>query len=362
LSADSNGKSVAGETYLVFGTDQGFSANFDLSSLNGSNGFVINGLYNSGFLGRSVSGAGDVNGDGFDDLLIGASGVPLNNINAKESYVVFGSDQGFSASFDLSSLDGSNGFVLNGLKSDDGFGISVSGAGDINSDGFDDLLIGGSLADPNSIFEAGQSYVVFGRANFTPSLEIANLGTPNVDENSSNGTIITLLFTDDPHDTHTYSLIDDAGGRFAINQYNQLIVADGSSLDFETNTSHQIIVQTTDSGGKSLEQTFTINVNDIDDNVNNINGIGFDNDDDLLNDTNTLFQLDGTQTFGNQAYNDYQGLNDPEAIDGWKDDSISLGQYFTGEYDPPFVFNDNDTVNNLGGSSQFRNLVLSEVT
>ena len=93
-----------------------------------------------------------------------------------------------------------------------------------------------------------------------------------------------------------------------------------------------------------------------------IQGIGLDNDDDLFNDRNTVFQLYGTQTFGNQAFNDYQGLNDAQAVDGWKDYSIELGQYFTGEYDRLVFFNDNDTVDNLGGSAEFRNIVLSEVS
>ncbi|MEA5510192.1 Calx-beta domain-containing protein [Crocosphaera sp. UHCC 0190] len=91
-----------------------------------------------------------------------------------------------------------------------------------------------------------------------------------------------------------------------------------------------------------------------------IQGVGLENDDNLFNNTNTIFQLYGTQTFGNQAFNDYQGLNDAEAVNGWKDYSISLGQYFTGDYDRLVFFNDNDTPNNLGSSAQFRNLVLSE--
>ena len=63
--------------------------------------------------------------------------------NAGESYVVFGSSGGFAASLDLSALDGSNGFRLDGIDAfDDESGWSVSGAGDVNGDGIADLIIG----------------------------------------------------------------------------------------------------------------------------------------------------------------------------------------------------------------------------
>jgi hypothetical protein len=66
-------------------------------------------------------------------------------------------------SFNLSDLDGSNGFVIKGIDVDDYSGDSVSGAGDINGDGIDDLIIGAPGADPNGSF-SGESYVVFGFA------------------------------------------------------------------------------------------------------------------------------------------------------------------------------------------------------
>ncbi|MBD2587774.1 FG-GAP repeat protein [Synechococcus elongatus FACHB-1061] len=177
--ADPNGTNSAGQSYVVFGSDQGFSADLNLSSLDGSNGFAINGIAAYDYSGRSVSGAGDVNGDGVDDLIIGAFGADPNGNLSGQSYVVFGSDQGFSADLNLSSLDGSNGFAINGIAADDFSGFSVSSAGDVNGDGIDDLIIGASLADPNGA-RSGQSYVVFGSdQGFSADLNLADLNGTN---------------------------------------------------------------------------------------------------------------------------------------------------------------------------------------
>ena len=107
--------------------------------------------------------AGDVNGDGMDDLIIGAlNAEPDNNYSSGRSYVVFGSDSGLPNPLSLSSLNGSNGFVINGANAFDRSGTSVSAAGDVNGDGIDDVIIGARNADPNGNSSAGSSYVVFG--------------------------------------------------------------------------------------------------------------------------------------------------------------------------------------------------------
>jgi hypothetical protein len=153
--------SFSGAAYVVFGAGGGFASAIDLSALDGTNGFRLDGAAAGGRAGFSVSAAGDVNGDGFDDLLMGADGDDPGGIRSGAVYVLFGAAGGFASTIDLSTLDGINGFRLDGAAAYDNTGRSVSGAGDVNGDGFDDLIAGASGAGPGSSY-SGASYLIYG--------------------------------------------------------------------------------------------------------------------------------------------------------------------------------------------------------
>lgn len=171
------GDGDVGAAFVVFGRASGFGPAIALADLNGSNGLRINGVDGYDRAGSSVATAGDFNGDGIDDLLIGAyARFSFGQNNGGAAFVVFGSRDGFDATLELAT---DAGVRLGGIDDGDRAGRSVDSAGDVNGDGIDDLIIGAPYADPEGRNGAGESYVVFGSANPAANIELSSLDGSN---------------------------------------------------------------------------------------------------------------------------------------------------------------------------------------
>lgn len=159
---------LKGASYVVYGSSNESDVTLNeegVSDNNASRGFVIQGSTLGDLSGTSVSNAGDVNSDGYADLLIGARAA---RNNTGSSYVVYGSlDEG---NVDLSDLDvnSERGFVIQGVGIGHASGANVASAGDVNADGYADLVIGSPYAGPVSETEdspatsIGVSHIVLG--------------------------------------------------------------------------------------------------------------------------------------------------------------------------------------------------------
>ena len=174
----SNGGTYAGEAYVIFGKASGFST-LDLGNLAAGAGFLIQGDQAEDNAGWSVAGAGDVNGDGLDDIIVGAPYGDNGGTHAGEAYVIFGKTGGFG-NVDLTSLSASAGFIIQGDDTGDHAGWSVAAAGDVNGDGYADIIVGAPHNDQTRngaprLIDAGEAYVIFGKANGFGTIDLTNL-------------------------------------------------------------------------------------------------------------------------------------------------------------------------------------------
>ncbi len=146
------------KAYLLYGRSGAYGPTIDLTTLDATRGVRLDGVAGED-TGRAVSGAGDIDDDGLDDVIVGAPLADVGSTDTGSTYVVFGRSS-LPGTLALSALDGNSGFRLDGASWDDRAGSAVSGAGDVNADGFDDVVIGGSRA----------GYVVLGRGGLFPAM------------------------------------------------------------------------------------------------------------------------------------------------------------------------------------------------
>lgn len=102
--------------------------------------------------GIAISNAGDVNGDGYDDVIIGASSYDNGQTNEGGAFIYYGTADGINTT---------PAVILEGNQNSASFGTAVSGAGDINGDGYDDVVVGASLYD-NGQTNEGRVFIFHG--------------------------------------------------------------------------------------------------------------------------------------------------------------------------------------------------------
>jgi hypothetical protein len=261
---------------LLSSTARGqFDATFDLTTLDGMNGFRLLGQEALDYAGTSVSSAGDINHDGLEDLLISAIGTDTNNTSSGTVYVLFGRAGGFPANLQLAGLDGSNGFAVHGESPFDHAGVSASGVGDVNQDGIDDIIIpviGEDLAGNDS----GAVYVLFGQSSgtFQAAYNVSEL----------TGSVGSVILSEGAFGEAGYSA---AGlGDFNGDQINDIVIG-----------AHYLSVRGPDAGaayvvfgGAALNQDFSVS------DINGQNGIkiyGLSQDDELGSSVSPAGDLNG---------------------------------------------------------------------
>lgn len=165
------GIAEAGAAYVVFGA-AAFPERIELDELDGNNGFRIDGVTEGQGLGASASLAGDLNGDGYDDVLVGAPNATVGNKTAAGlAYVVFG-DKSLPAQLSVATLDGATGFRVDGVSSESYAGNDVGAAGDMNGDGFSDGFIAAWKSAANGGNESGATFIIFGKSNYPAKLTL----------------------------------------------------------------------------------------------------------------------------------------------------------------------------------------------
>jgi len=119
-----------------------------------------------GFGFHSLSGAGDVNGDGYDDMIVGAMGCSFSGHPSGRAHIYFGGP----------SMDNKTDIYLDGTAVEDWFGASVSDAGDVNNDGYGDVIVGAPFNDSGGN-NSGSASIFFGGRNMDSTPDVILTGS-----------------------------------------------------------------------------------------------------------------------------------------------------------------------------------------
>jgi hypothetical protein len=140
-----NGEAQEGRAFVYLGSAAGLSTSAAWTAESNQSG---------GFFGRSVATAGDVNGDGYSDVIVGAMRYDNGELNEGRAYVYFGSAAGLATSA---------AWTVESNQVEAEFGSAVASAGDVNGDGYDDVVVG-AYSYSNGQSNEGRAYLYLGSA------------------------------------------------------------------------------------------------------------------------------------------------------------------------------------------------------
>ena len=184
-----DGGSNAGQAYLIFGKSSGWANNVDLSNSDAS----FWGENAGDMLGSRLAGVGDVNGDGFDDVMFTAFYTDTNGTNTGTAYLIFGKSNGWAMDKSASNADAT--FI--GEANGDGQDMSVAGPGDVNGDGFDDILVSVCYNDQGGS-ESGQTYLFFGKKDgWAKKTNVSSAVASFIGEAASDYSTVTTRYPSD---------------------------------------------------------------------------------------------------------------------------------------------------------------------
>ncbi len=220
----------AGQTYLIFGKPAGWEKNTPLSQADAS--YV--GENPRGESGKSIASAGDVNGDGYDDFLIGAPAHTAHKDFTGKTYLIFGkpSDWGWQRH-----LKGATASFI-GEDSNDSSGSAVSSAGDVNRDGLGDFLIGAWASDKAGI-NTGATYLFLGKKEgWRPNMSLGEADASFLGEGPGDAAGAAVASAGDVSgDGYDDILIGAWGSDFSKTDQGQVYLVLGKPNGWELNTS-----------------------------------------------------------------------------------------------------------------------------
>src|SRR3989339_774934 len=150
--------SFTGQAYIYYGG----------ASMNNTADVTFTGAAVSDYFGGSVASAGDVNGDGFADVIVGAKGADGGGVNRGQAYIYYGG----------ASMNNTADVTFTGAADNDSFGFSVAPAGDVNGDGYNDVIVGAKDASSTN----GQAYIYYGGASMNNTADVTFTGVAAADD------------------------------------------------------------------------------------------------------------------------------------------------------------------------------------